>query len=154
MYRNLEHLVNVIESNPDKMNTAVRSAIDHVLWTDYTGFDKIDDLSKPEKTIIGTCIERTIRNEFDIPLPKFLDIGFTDGTYADIKTTCRNTWMIPRECVGHMCLLVKVDDNKYSVGTFRAKEDSLTEGRNQDKKRSVSAKGKKTIEWILREEGY
>lgn len=154
MYHNLEHLINVIESNPDKMNSAVRDAIEHVLWADYTGFSKIDDLSKPEKTIIGTCIERTIRKEFNIPLSKFLDIGFADGSFADIKTTCNNNWMIPRECVGQMCLLVKVSDDTYSVGIFKAEEGLLTEGRNQDKKRSVSAKGKKTIEWILREEEY
>ena len=154
MLRDFEQLTQVLKDKPEKLDSAIREAIDHVLWTGYTGFTQIDHLSKPEKTIIGTCVERAIRKEFAIPLSRHLDLEFADGSYADIKTTCRNNWMIPRECVGHMCLLVKVSDTDYSIGVFKAEEDLLNNGANQDKKRSISANGKKQINWIVTERAY
>lgn len=47
--------------------------------------------------------------------------------------------MFPREAVNHYCLLVKIDweDKKISIGTFYAAIGSLSEGQNQDQKRSI-----------------
>ena len=59
--------------------------------------------------------------------------------------------MIPQEANDHLCLLVEGNDKKgiFRVGILRMTSGVLTKGGNQDKKKSVSASGKKTITWLV-----
>lgn len=59
--------------------------------------------------------------------------------------------MIPREAVGQLCLLVKIDEtrSKFAIGVIRATGAVLTTGGNRDGKRSLSAAGKRAIRWIV-----
>lgn len=149
-YDDLNHLISTISENPAIASKAMRAALSSALWAEYTGYTSIKQLSKTEKTVIGTRIERAIKKEFNMgDSQSILDIEFKNGTYADIKTTCRNNWMIPPECVGHNCILIKYDDNSYSMGAFKAKSEFLTEGTNQDRKRTIKASEKRNIVWFI-----
>ena len=60
--------------------------------------------------------------------------------------------MIPREALNQLCLLVTGDDNTGAcgIGILRMVPDVLTNGANQDGKKSVSANGKSQITWLAR----
>lgn len=59
--------------------------------------------------------------------------------------------MIPKEAVGELCLLVRIDDlrSKFWIGVIRAAHSVLRIGENRDKKSSLSAEGKKSIYWLV-----
>lgn len=122
------------------------------------GAESFDDIEGCQKTVFGTFFEKDLIRELNLPAklskrknPHNLHLDTrVAGFDLDIKTTLGTNWMIPRECVGHWCLLLRVDWRKrrYSIGLLRADDACLTEGCNQDKKRSVSATGKAQIDWI------
>lgn len=59
--------------------------------------------------------------------------------------------MIPKEAIGEICLLVKIDDrrSKFWIGLVRADPSLLRSGKNRDGKTSISATGKKLIQWVV-----
>jgi hypothetical protein len=148
-YSDIFDLISEIKENPHVAAKAISAALKNVLWSEYTGCTVIADLSKTEKTIIGSRVERAIKKEFSLSDSPMLDIQFGDGSCADIKTTIGRNWMIPPECIGYNCILIKLDDEAFSMGLLNARRENLTEGTNRDKKRSVSALGKKNIVWFL-----
>lgn len=75
------------------------------------------------------------------------------GSEVDIKCTVLKDWMIPREAIDELCLVVRIDDrkSKFWIGVVRASEAILRRGKNRDQKVSISAEGKKAIQWIVEE---
>jgi len=132
----------------------IRQAIDEVIDSTRTGRVYASELEKTEKTYIGTKVEILVRNYFHLP-KGILDLRVA-GYDVDVKNTLGQTWMIPREAVGKPCILVASDEGKRNCffGIFVAHLHNLTNGTNQDKKRSVSAAGASTIHWILVNEPY
>jgi hypothetical protein len=128
----------------------LRRAFDEVIDGPRTGRYKIEDLEKTEKTYIGTKVEIVIRNALNLHRGQLLD-NLVCGHEVDTKFSLSGGWMIPREAVAQLCLLVQGNDNsgQFSVGLLRMASDVLTVGANQDQKRSVSAAGKQRIRWIL-----
>lgn len=114
--------------------------------------DPLSELEGCEKTYIGTRVEKQFLRAFDLIKCKPLDTTVA-GHPIDLKFTLGNNWMIPPECVGHFCILIKADYNqrKYSMGIFHAREENLTKGANRDRKRSVSKVGKETINWLAKD---
>ena len=130
----------------------VRKAIDRVLRGDSTGRYSIGELTPEEKKHIGTHVEQgLIREFFDDRRGERLDTT-VEGVEVDIKNTVGETWMIPPEAVNKICLLSAIDETsqKYSIGLIRANESILTKP-NQDKKRSLSSRGRSMIRWIVRD---
>lgn len=109
----------------------------------------VKDLEKTEKTYIGTKVEIILRYKLAVQKGKVQDCEI-DGTEFDIKCTVGKNWMVPREAVGHYCLVVKIDweARKISIGTFLAEQTHLSAGQNQDQKRTISKSGKMTIKWV------
>lgn len=64
--------------------------------------------------------------------------------------------MIPREAVGHPCILISANEKtaKCSFGLVVIQEDILTAGSNQDKKKTISASGLSSVHWLLRNKDY
>ncbi|WP_122425601.1 NaeI family type II restriction endonuclease [Pseudomonas viridiflava] len=128
---------------------AIRKAFDEVIDGPRTGRFQIEQLEKTEKTYIGTKVEIVLRAELELERGRVLD-NLICGHEVDTKFSIRAEWMIPREAVGQICLLVAGDDNlgTFVTGLLRMTEDVLTVGSNQDGKRSISAKGRKEIVWL------
>ncbi|VXC57913.1 Restriction endonuclease NaeI [Pseudomonas sp. 8Z] len=141
-------------SKPDLLGVvgrAIRKAFDEVIDGPRTGRYCIEQLEKTEKTYIGTKIEIVLRNELGLERGWELD-NLIVGHEVDTKFTIGSTWMIPREAVGQLCLLVTGDDNlgQCGMGILRMVPGVLTNGANQDGKKSVSALGKEQITWLAR----
>lgn len=75
-----------------------------------------------------------------------------DGVDVDCKWTKNfGLWQIPREAVGHICLVVwaKDETREFAVGLIRIREEILVGG-NQDKKRTIqSPGGRSEIRWLV-----
>lgn len=139
--------------------TTVRDTMKNILGYETS----VANLEACEKAVFGVRFEKSFIKVGGYPRKVqkkrkgtddlFLDTVI-DGLPLDIKTTLGGkTWMIPHECVGHWCLLVKVDwkVERFSIGILRADSGMLTTGTNQDLKHSVSKEGRENIWWI--EEG-
>jgi hypothetical protein len=133
----------------------VRDAVNHVL----DGESSFENLEGCEKATFGIRFEKRFIKAMNLPRKVskrnnphnlLLDTRVA-GFHLDIKTTLGGkNWMIPQECIGHWCLLVKVDwrQERFSIGLVRADRHTLTNGTNQDKKHSFSAFGQGFIYWI------
>lgn len=132
------------------MGKAIRKSFDEVIDGPRTGRYCIEQLEKTEKTYIGTKVEIVLRAELELARGHILD-NLIAGHEVDTKFTVGNTWMIPREALNQLCLLVTGDDNKgiCKAGILRMTPEVLTNGENQDGKKSVSAYGKSQITWLV-----
>lgn len=128
----------------------LRKALDEVIDGMRTGRWSVDSLEKTEKTYIGTKVEILFKFDFEIPDGEKLDMRI-EGAEVDIKCTVLRDWMIPQEAIGELCLLVRIDDAKsqYWIGVVRASNEVLRKGANRDRKTSLSAEGKKSIQWLV-----
>jgi hypothetical protein len=132
---------------------ALRKAFDEIIDGARTGRYRIEHLEKTEKTYIGTKVEIVLRAELELQRGVRLD-NLICGSEVDTKFSIDGKWMIPREAIGEICLLVSGNDNSgtFNVGLLRTVPAVLTPGSNQDGKRNVSAAGRAQIVWLLRNE--
>jgi hypothetical protein len=149
-----------VESHPGRVkdgldleatfSRAVRKAIDEVIDGSRTGRYRYEELETQEKTYIGTRIEIVVRTEFGLEREGKLDTVIA-GYPVDFKWSARGTWMIPREAVGELCLLLRGDEagGTFSVGLVRCTEERLNLGKNQDAKRTLSKSGRAAIRWLV-----
>jgi len=139
-----------IENFEARYATVIRDARDYVIDAVRMGRTTLAEAEKAEKTIFGMKVEAYLRNEFGWEQGQKLDFCFGNIEF-DSKATIGKTWMIPREAVGELCLLTSIDESKgiFNAGLLRANLDVLTAGSNQDRKRSVSALGKRSIKWLI-----
>lgn len=130
---------------------AIRRSFDEVIDGPRTGRYCIEQLEKTEKTYIGTKIEIVLRSELGLERGQILD-NLIAGHEVDTKFTVGSTWMIPREAVGQLCLLAMGNDSTgcCAMGLLRMTPEVLTNGENQDGKKSVSAFGKQQITWLVK----
>jgi hypothetical protein len=147
----LRDVVQFFECRPDLahvVGNAMRKSFDEVIDGARTGRYCVAQLEKTEKTYIGTKVEIVLRDELQLDRGRSLD-NLICGHEVDTKFSLSGGWMIPREAVGEICLLVKcADEGRFSIGVLRTIPEMLTKGKNQDGKRSVSAHGKKHIHWM------
>ncbi|MCX6116743.1 MAG: NaeI family type II restriction endonuclease [Proteobacteria bacterium] len=142
-------------SNCGDLATEIVKAVIELIDPVRTSRKSISDLEKTEKTYIGTKVEIILRYKLGVIRGPTQDCIIDDVEF-DVKCTVGQNWMIPREAVNHFCLVVKIDwvAQKISVGTFFAALENLSEGQNQDKKRTISKEGKSTIKWIYHNEPF
>ena len=128
----------------------LRQALDEVIDMRRTRRFSIDELEKTEKTYIGTKVEILLRSYFSLEKGRLLDLLIA-GIEVDVKNTVGSTWMIPREAINHICILLQPNDDQsaFNVGLIICRDRALTAGSNQDSKRSVSAAGKREILWLI-----
>ncbi|MFE9019115.1 NaeI family type II restriction endonuclease [Streptomyces sp. NPDC007808] len=135
-----------------RFSSVFRQALDEVLDGQRTGRYDVDTLEKTEKTYLGTKVEIVCRVAFGLPFGDEMDYRVAEQE-VDAKFSLEGKWMIPREAMGHLCLLMAANDRRstFKVGLVRISEDVLTRGGNQDGKRSISLAGRKHIKWLCRE---
>ncbi|MFF4753118.1 NaeI family type II restriction endonuclease [Streptomyces sp. NPDC002514] len=135
-----------------RFSSVFRQALDEVLDGQRTGRYDVDMLEKTEKTYLGTKVEIVCRAAFDLPLGDVMDYRVC-GREVDAKFSLEGKWMIPREAMGHLCLLMAANDREstFKVGLVRISEDILTRGGNQDGKRSISLLGRRRVKWLIRQ---
>lgn len=128
----------------------IRDAMDYVIDAERMGRTRLAEAEKAEKTIFGMKVEAYLGHEFGWARGNKLDFYLVDIEF-DSKATIRKTWMVPPEAFGQICLLTRIDENNdfFQAGLLRANLDMLTSGSNQDKKKSVSAIGKRHIQWLI-----
>ena len=139
-------------AKPDHLGVvgrAIRKSFDEVIDGPRTGRYRLEQLEKTEKTYIGTKVEIVLRAELALDRGHVLD-NLIVGREVDTKFTVGSTWMIPREAVNQLCLLVTGSDNSGTcgIGLLRMVPAVLRAGVNQDGKNSVSAAGKSQITWL------
>lgn len=148
----LDRVVQWFFAQPDLKNRfsgVMRQSIDEVLDGQRTGRYDLDELEKTEKTYLGTKVEIVCRAEFGLGRGSKMDYRISD-TDVDAKFSLTGQWMIPREAMGHLCLVMSANDkdSEFRVGLVRIREDILTAGGNQDGKRSISKFGRSSIYWL------
>ena len=137
----------------ERLPTLIADAVDFVVDPVRTARTLISDLDNVEKTFIGLKIEHFLRDFLDFPKGiRDLRIGDMD---VDVKTTVRNTWMIPPETFRNSepCLLIlTATEQRYcSMGLIVAREDYLN-APNRDGKRGVKSGAFADILWLVERE--
>lgn len=136
----------------ERFGAAIRQSFDEVFDGQRTGRYWIDQLSKVEKTYIGTKVEIVIQAEFGLQRGDRVDY-LVDGEEVDAKWSMRSRgWMIPTEALGELCLCITADDNRstFSVGIVRADEANLRTSTNKDQKRRFNDNGIAAMAWLVR----
>ena len=134
----------------ERFGAAIRQSFDEVFDGQRTGRYSLAQLSKVEKTYIGTKVEIVIQAEFGLQRGDRMDY-LVDGEEVDAKWSMRSRgWMIPTEAVGELCLCITADDDRstFSVGIVRADEANLRTSTNRDKKRRFNDKGFAAMAWL------
>ena len=137
----------------DRFAGAIRRSLDEVFDGHRTGRYSLDQLSKVEKTYVGTKVEIIVQAEFGLQRGHRMDY-LVAGEEVDAKWSMRSGgWMIPVEAVGELCLCITADDAKstFSVGLVRAEAARLRVNENQDKKRRLNDEGMSSMAWLKRE---
>jgi hypothetical protein len=140
----------VIDRFEERYAQVVREAIDYVIDKSKTGRTHLSQAEKSEKTHFGSKVESYLRIEFGWSKGDKLDFVLSNVEF-DSKATTAENWMIPTEAVGEICLLTRIQEsiNVFHAGLLRANEENLNKGFNKDRKRSVSAAGRGSIQWLI-----
>ncbi len=150
----LERAIRWFQSQPrlsERFSAAIRQSFDEVFNGQHTGRYSLGQLSKVQKTHIGTNVELAIQAEFGLHRGHQMDY-LVDGEEVDAKWSLRSGgWMIPTEAVGELCLCMTANDARstFSVGIVRAAEVNLRPGANKDKKRGLNAAGMGAMSWLV-----
>lgn len=141
----------------EKLRAFFRSAIDEVIDTARTNRFFLTELEKTEKTYLGTKFEILLRDWLQVPRGVLLDLQI-GGQEVDVKSTTGGAsgWMIPPEALGHLCVLLRVNEvrSTCAVGLVRVRPEYLRAGMNRDAKTSFSAAARRNIWWLALEFPY
>ncbi len=150
----LRQVVDWFRSQPDlvhRLGSVIRRSLDEVFDGQRTGRYRMDQLSKVEKSYIGTKIEIILQDEFGLSRGRRMDYS-VDGVDVDAKWSMRfGGWMIPTEAVGELCICLTGDDETgtFSVGVVRAAVERLTGKFNKDGKGRLSQDGLNAAVWLV-----
>ena len=134
----------------ERFGAAIRQSFDEVFDGQRTGRYSLTQLSKVEKTYIGTKVEIVIQAAFGLQRGNRMDY-LVDGQDVDAKWSIKSGgWMIPTEAVGELCLCMTADDDlsTFSVGIVRADEANLRASANKDRKRRFNDDGIAAMAWL------
>jgi hypothetical protein len=118
------------------------------------------DLPSITRREFGFAVEQDLKEELRFPAGKRLDCKWKDVEF-DIKFSigandkyrhAGSSWMIPKECVGELCLLIHESEHHsyFNVGVFRAIDHLLGDpAGNTDDKRGITAAGRATVHWLF-----
>ena len=128
---------------------AIHYEICHIGNANKTIREQLDLIDSNAKTSLGGLIERRVRMILDWKQGIKNDYRI-DDIEVEAKWSIGNSWMIGRQQLDSLCLLSSLDRDLtgFNLGIFRAREEYLNAGANQDKKRTISKAGKEQILWL------
>lgn len=133
-----------------RYGTAIRRSINEVLDGPRTGRWDFGQLEKTEKTYVGTKLEIVVRVALGLERGPVLDLDI-DGVPVDIKWAMDSSWQIPLEAVDRICLCIgglkKL--SMFQVGVVRCRPEYLNEGKNRDRKKTLSATGRAAMRFLV-----
>ena len=150
----LERAVAWFHSQPrleERFAAAIRQSFDEVFDGQRTGRYRLEQLSKVEKTYIGTKVDIVVQDEFGLQRGRRLDY-LVDDQEVDYKWSMKSGgWMIPTEAVGELRLCLTANDNtpSFRVGIVRASDALLKAGQNQGRKRRLNDDGLSAMTWLV-----
>lgn len=140
-----------------RISYALREALDQVYDGRRTGRWDFTQLSKTEKTHIGTLVEIWLQREFEFEDGDELDFKIA-GVDVDCKWSMNlYSWEIPMEMYSRgdkIAMLVwgNEDSARWALGLLRISDQMLRPlGKQRDRKRRLSEKGKRSITWVFRD---
>jgi len=154
--RSLDRAVDWFKAQPrmaERFGEAIRQSFDEVFDGQRTGRYTLSQMSKVEKTYIGTKIEIVVQAEFGLQRGQRMDY-LVDGEDVDAKWSMKSGGcMIPTEAVGELCLCMTADDAKsiFSVGIVRADVANLRTSKNKDQKRRLNPEGMDAMSWLAKD---
>ena len=145
------------DGDGSRVATALRAALDQVYDGRKTGRWDYTQLSKTEKTHIGTLVEIWLQREFDFEDGVDLDFQIA-GHDVDCKwSRDLYSWEIPLEMYSDgpkiaLLLWANEDTARWALGLLRITDDVLKPmGKQRDRKRTLSMEGRDRILWVYRE---
>lgn len=134
----------------ERFAAAIRQSFDEVFDGQRTGRYRLEQLSKVEKTYIGTKVEIVVQDEFGLQRGTRLDYVLDDQEVDSKWSMTSGGWMIPTEAVGELCLCLTANDKRseFQVGIVRASGTRLRVSQNKDKKRRLNADGLSAMMWL------
>lgn len=139
------------EAMAERFADAIRQSFDEVFDGQRTGRYDLQQLSKVEKTYIGTKIEIVVQSAFGLARGRRMDFLIV-GEEVDAKWSMKSGgWMIPTEAVGELCLCLTADDERstFSVGLTRADDGALKSSTNKDRKRRFTREALASMRWLV-----
>ncbi len=133
-----------------RFGAAIRQSFDEVFDGQRTGRYRLEQLSKVEKTYIGTKVEIVVQAEFWLQRGTRLDYLVDDQEVDSKWSMTSGAWMIPTEAVGELCLCMTANDNtsKFQVGILRVGDALLRISENKDRKRRLNDVGLSAMTWL------
>lgn len=140
-------------SGPDpgaRYGIAIRQSIDEVLDGPRTGRWDFVQLEKTEKTYVGTKLEIVVRAALGLERGSVLDLDIA-GVPVDIKWAMDSSWQIPLEAVDRICLCIggMKKLSMFQVGVVRCRVEYLNEGKNRDRKKTLSSTGRAAMRFLV-----
>lgn len=134
----------------ERFGAAIRQSFDEVFDGQRKGRYRLEQLSKVEKTYIGTKVEIVVQDEFGLQRGTRLDYLVDDQDIDSKWSMTSGGWMIPTEAVGELCLCLTANDHtsEFQVGIVRADDARLRTGQNKDKKRRLNDDGVLAMTWL------
>lgn len=148
----------MLKADPDgsRVSYALREALDQVYDGRRTGRWDFTQLSKTEKTHIGTLVEIWFQREFEFDDGAELDFSIS-GIDVDCKWSMNlYAWEIPMEMYSRgdkiaMLIWGNEDSARWAVGLLRISDEMLRPmGKQRDRKRRLSDNGRANITWVFR----
>ena len=135
----------------ERFAVAIRQSFDEVFDGQRTGRFRLEQLSKVEKTYIGTKVEIVVQAEFGLQRGRRLDYLIDEHEVDSKWSMTSGGWMIPTEAVGELCLCLTANDNAstFQVGIVRAGDARLRTSENKDKKRRLNDDGLSAMTWLV-----
>jgi hypothetical protein len=144
-------------ADPDGRRAAavLRATFDQLYDGQRTGRYSWNQLYKTEKTHYGTLLEINLRRTFDDVIDDTADDHPLDYLIRGHDVDCKYSqnlggWMLPPECFDQLLIVATANDQRgtWSLGVVRASENNRRPGKNRDAKASLSARGRKQIDWV------
>lgn len=134
----------------ERFGAAIRQSFDEVFDGQRTGRYRLEQLSKVEKTYIGTKVEIVVQADFGLQRGTRLDYLVDDQEVDSKWSMTSGGWMIPTEAVDELCLCLTANDirSEFQVGIVRASDARLRIGQNKDKKRRLNDNGLSAMTWL------
>jgi hypothetical protein len=133
-----------------RYGNAIRQSINEVLDGPRTGRWDFAQLEKTEKTYVGTKLEILVRVALGLERGSVLDLDI-EGVPVDVKWAMDSGWQIPLEAVDRICLCIggMKKLSMFQVGVVRCRAEYLNEGKNRDRKKTLSARGRAAMRFLV-----